>query len=101
MDDEPAGLVISQTDQFDVPPADWGKIPWAEWHLTAHAHEKATHREFLTLISLNDAEVGVDHEVADLTTVDLTLPHGEGQIDLGRDGFDVRAPGLQQAFPGA
>jgi len=92
---EPAGLAISQTDQFETPPGDFNKIPWAEWHLTAQAPEKATHREFLTLITVNDANVGVDHEAGDPMTVELTLPDGEAQIEFGRDGFHVRAPGFE------
>ena len=52
---EPAGLVISQTDQFDVPPADWGKIPWAEWHLTAQAPEKIAQERVVDAATLQGA----------------------------------------------
>jgi len=48
---EPAGLTISQSDQFDPPPAPWSSIKLTDWHLTASAPEKVAQREFLTLIA--------------------------------------------------
>jgi hypothetical protein len=49
---KPQGLVISQTDQFDPPPANWAEFTLNEWHLTADCAEKAAQREFLTLIEI-------------------------------------------------
>ncbi|MCC6490525.1 MAG: DUF4962 domain-containing protein [Candidatus Hydrogenedentes bacterium] len=51
---EPAGLALSQTDQFDPPPADWAKFNLNEWHLTADCQEKTLARTFLTLIEIMD-----------------------------------------------
>jgi len=98
---EPEGLAITQTDQCDPSPDDFNKIPWPEWHLTAQAGDKAAHREFLTLIAVNDAPVGIDHKPGDPTTVELTLPTGPARTELGREGFKMSAPGFERVFPGA
>lgn len=49
---KPQGLSISQTNQFDPPPADWADFTLNEWHLTAETEEKAATQEFLTLIEI-------------------------------------------------
>lgn len=99
---EPDGLVLSQTDQYDPPPGDYAKINWSEWHLTAQAAEKAKHREFLTLLTINDAQVGVEHTAARKTcNVTLTLPEDKATIRLSQDGFEVRAAGFERAFSDA
>ena len=96
---EPSGLAISQTDEYDVPPADWGRIKWPEWHLTAQAAEKTRRREFLTLIVIRDAEVAVKHTAAATSTdVELALPGGKAEVRLGPGGFEVRAPGFEKTF---
>ena len=54
---EPGGLRITQTDQYDPPPAEWSGIELHEWHLTAETTEPVAQREFLVLIVLDGAEV--------------------------------------------
>jgi len=95
---EPPGLAISQTDQYDVPLGDWAKMGWAEWHLTAQTAEKAQHREFLTLLIINDADVGVEHRAGQTTRVDLNLPGTKATVDLDSDGFAIHAPGFDKTF---
>jgi len=55
---------ISQTDQFDTPPAEWTNWDLGEWHLTAITDEPAQEHDIITLFRLNgtavDAEVRPD-----------------------------------------
>lgn len=59
---EPAGLDITQTDQFDTPPADWASFKLNEWHMTAATHEPTAQREFITVISIGETEVSAHIE---------------------------------------
>jgi hypothetical protein len=52
----PAGLVLSQTNEFDPPPAEWTKWNLEEWHLTAATEEKAVRQQFITILELDGVE---------------------------------------------
>lgn len=90
---EPPGLAITQTDQYDPPPADWAKLDLGEWHLTADAAEKTTHREFIAVIGVGEKFPEVALETQDgrrRLTVDLD---GEkSTVEMSASGFEVRTP---------
>lgn len=83
---EPAGLAITQKQEFDVPPHEWAKLDLKEAHLTADATEAVTHREFITWIGVNspDAVVGVARAEA-TATVSVTLPDAAWTVVLNPD----------------
>lgn len=101
----PAGLALSQTGEFDPPPAAWRNWDLNEWHLTADTGAPAQRQEFLTLITVNNAAVSVAEPV-DLgaregaRTIRLTLPGGEAAVRLGFEPgrFAVTAPGYSREF---
>ncbi|NLE40025.1 MAG: DUF4962 domain-containing protein, partial [Pirellulaceae bacterium] len=97
---EPAGLNLSQTDQYSTPPHEWAKFNFGEWHLTAAAEEPVTHREFLTLITLDGADAQEKTAKSDdgANQVSLTLPSGTATVELRPDGFKVAAPGFDASF---
>ena len=84
----PGGLAISQTDQFDPPPADWSKIKLNQWHLTAATSEKASSMEFLTLIGVDDAPVEITQTSDGMFS--LSLPEGTADVRVGPEIFSVR-----------
>lgn len=51
----PAGLQISQSDQFDPPPHAWSKIDLKQWHLRAAVEEARPAVDFVTAIRVNGA----------------------------------------------
>lgn len=95
---QPATLELSQSDRFDIPPGDWVKMNWKEWHLTADAAERARHREFLVLMTLNDAPVAVSAKPGRPNTLDLSTPGGEVHVDFRPDRFTVNAPGFRKTI---
>lgn len=52
---QPAGLHLSQTDQFDPPPHAWAKFDLRQWHLRAEPEGKHTSMDFVTAIRVNGA----------------------------------------------
>ena len=102
---EPTGLVLSQNNQFDPPPAEWADFKLNDWHLTADAQEKTTHREFITVIA---AALGKEVPAMPAVRRDanpdggytLSFPVDKGPVtmNLKRDTFDVSAPGFVKAF---
>lgn len=96
---EPSGLAFTQTDQYDTPPHDWADFDLGEWHLTASSDEKATHREFLTLIAINGAEGKLERtDTGDRKVLKAAHPDGEYTISLGEDGFSVVGEGVDWEF---
>jgi hypothetical protein len=51
-DTENNPLEISQTNEFDPPPAEWSNFDLNEWHLTASTTEKRTEQKFVTRIEV-------------------------------------------------
>ena len=95
----PPNLTITQTDEYDPPPAEWTKWDLGEWHLTAQPAEKATRQEFLTFIALDGAPVEVTCEgEATPWKVSVRLPEDEARVLLKNHGFVVEAPGFSQEF---
>jgi len=97
---EPTGLNISQTNQFDPPPHEWANFKLDEWHLSVVPPEKAAHQEFLTLITVDDAQVEVAEQAAGEGRKELgiTLPEGEVKVSLSRERFSVEGLGVEREF---
>ena len=95
---EPERVTLSQTDVMEPPPGDYAQLKWKEWRLTAQAAEKARHREFIVLITLQDANVAEQHERGEPTRVHLQLPNVTADISLAPDRFEISAPGFQGVF---
>jgi hypothetical protein len=89
---EPAGLALSQTGQFDPPPAEWSNIELDQWHLLAETPQPARTREFLTLIRIGDAPR--DWEVRKGTDSSRVLvlrgESGSSEIELGSNHLGLR-----------
>ncbi len=104
---EPRGLVLSQTDQFDPPPADWAHFRLNEWHLTADCREKAKTREFLTVIEILDTpdqapvEVSVESSGDGAQVVAVELDEGTGRVVLKTHEFAVTDGHFEQRFEGS
>ena len=85
----PDQLSITQTDEYDPPPR-WNV---GEWHLTAEPSEKAAQQEFLTLVTVNGADVGVDTENSSFPRdVSLTWPSGTARVQFEDAAFTVTLP---------
>jgi hypothetical protein len=97
---EPEGLAITQTDRFDVPPAEWTGWDLGEWHLQADAGEKTAHREFVTLITVDGVAPEVSLERADdrIAAIVLSTDKGETIVRSREDGFEVEAPDFRGDF---
>lgn len=96
----PDALNISQTDQYDVQMGEWVNLGYTEWHLTAQAAEKATHREFLTFITVNNPDAASAVEQVD-GGMKLSVPAREASLVLTQDGFSVDAPSYSKSFSDA
>lgn len=95
---QPETLAISQTDAMDPSPGDYAQLKWKEWHLTARTTEKAQHREFLVLITLQAAKVTEQHRPGGRTRVRLELPNAIATVDLSPDRFKISMPGFKKKF---
>lgn len=99
---EPPGLVLTQTDRYDTPPGAWTQWNLEEWHMTADAQDKATHREFVTVITADDADPRpVLERNENGFRLTLALMPGDAVLTLGADRFEVVTPDFRQAFPQA
>ena len=87
----PKGLVITQTDQADPPPAAWSNIKLDEWHLWAETAEKAARQEFVTLIEIDNSVVRLDYNAV-ARTVGLHFP--EGRVSMVLEDSTLRLNGL-------
>lgn len=87
----PDALAISQHDRFDPPPAEWTNWNLKQWHLTAESNEPAKQRQFLALIRVNDADVGVREmkTTSGFPELQLELPGGTATLMLGENDFSV------------
>jgi heparinase II/III-like protein len=95
----PADLGITQTDQYDPPPAEWTGWTLGEWHLTAEPAAKAKRQEFLTLVTINQAAVeAVVAPGAAPRAVTITLPDGEAQVTFEDHAFAVKSAGFNKRF---
>ncbi|MBI4559323.1 MAG: DUF4962 domain-containing protein [Candidatus Hydrogenedentes bacterium] len=97
---EPSGLRIGQTDQFDPPPAAWTGWKLGEWHLMADAQDKVSHREFVVVIGIDNANVRamLDSSNPDSKKLHLVLPHGAADITLTDQSFHVQGLGLDRQW---
>ncbi len=95
---EPERLEISQSDVMDPPPGSYAALKWKEWHLTARTAEDAAYREFITLITLQNAEAAVQFEKGETARLQIQLPGGPAEVSLGPEHFSVRAPGYEKSF---
>ncbi|MCP4641765.1 MAG: DUF4962 domain-containing protein [bacterium] len=86
---QPAPLTITQTDQFEPPPAEWSHIKLNEWHLTAATPDKAANQQLLTVILLNDAPVDIQQDPADPHKLTLALPDGPASITATPEAIEV------------
>ncbi len=95
----PAELRISQTDQYDPPPADWSKLALGEWHLTAATQVESTKQELLTVLRVNEQEVEIDYaRTQHGFDVTVGISGMEHHISLFEDGFDVVSGPLHWSF---
>jgi len=56
----PAGIDLSQNNEFDPPPHEWATFTLDEWHLTAATRQPAARQEFVALITVKGAEPEFD-----------------------------------------
>lgn len=90
----PDNIAVTQTDQYDPPPAEWTGWDLGEWHLTAEPREKAAQQEFLTLVTINGAKVGIDAAASSLPRdITLTLPTGTSRVQFDDAAITVTLPG--------
>jgi hypothetical protein len=78
----PAGLEIQQTDKMDPPPADWSNVEWKEYHLAAHAPEKTTRCEFVTVLMLPGTDGKAKYD-AQAKAVTVPANSGTKTVQLG------------------
>lgn len=91
----PEGLEISQTDEFDPPPAAWTKWDLGQWHITAHADEKVENREFIAVIRTSDSQVDLD---MDGTSLAIATPDGTATYSWTTEGFTVERGDYRKSF---
>ncbi len=96
---EPGQLAISQTDVMDPPPGDYAKLKWKEWHLSAQSTEKAQHREFVVVISLQGADAAATYEQGTPGRVRLRFGDSTADVFLAPDEFKIVTPGYEKTFP--
>ena len=92
----PDGLVITQTDQYDPPPAEWRNWDLGEWHLSAETPEPASQQEFVTFVAVQGAAAAIDaaHSVLP-RNITVTLPDGAATVALEDAAFTVVLPGAE------
>lgn len=90
----PAGLTVTQHNQFDPPPADWAKFKLDEWHLTAATTDKQARQQFLTLIIVDGSPVNA---TLDGSEDGLTLKLSRGETD---GTLNFSPGGIQGAWSG-
>jgi len=95
---EPTNLVLSQTDEFDPPPAEWTNWNLGQWHLTADAEEPAKYREFLTLININDMPLTPRAKKGWWNKTRLSLPEIDTEIVLAPGYFTVKRGSFHKKF---
>ena len=89
----PEGLSITQTGEYDTPPAEWRNFDLNEWHLTAETDGKSKRMEFVTLIRVNgekaDWELGQqdDGKVLEITAAGKTATVNLGEHILEVEGW--------------
>lgn len=87
----PEELAITQTKEYTTPPYAWAKFDLDEVHLTAATTEKRAQQEFITLLTLNDAEIEYKRErKGEQTTIAIALPDRIVALQLSPDHFEVR-----------
>lgn len=91
----PQGLEITQTDQFDPPPAEWTNWDLGQWHITAHAGEKVQNREFISVIRTGDTTHNLD---LDAKTLTLTIPNGEATYTWTGQTFTITRGDYHKTF---
>lgn len=87
----PEKLDITQTKEYDTPPFEWAKFNLDEVHLTAGTTEKQARQEFITVLTVNDADVEFKHQrKGEETIVAVGLPERAVALRLSPDRFEVR-----------
>jgi hypothetical protein len=87
----PGKLEIAQSKEFSTPPAEWAKFKLDEAHLTAATTEKKKTQEFVTLLTINDADIEFEHKRDDdVSTLAIALPDRIVALKLSADKFEVR-----------
>lgn len=87
----PEKLDISQSKEYSTPPAEWANFKLNEAHLTAATTEKKKKQEFITLLTINDADVEYKQERdGDETTIAIALPDHIVALKLSPEKFEVR-----------
>ncbi|MCC7083474.1 MAG: heparinase II/III family protein [Pirellulales bacterium] len=56
----PVGLRITQTDEYEPPPASWSNLDLSEWHLKASTTAKIQRQHFLTMFQVNGRKAMTD-----------------------------------------
>ncbi len=87
----PEKLEITQSKEFSTPPAEWANFKLNEAHLTAATTEKRKKQEFITLLTINDADMEFKHERDDdESTLAIALPDHIVALKLSAEKFEVR-----------
>ena len=95
----PSDLDIQQTNRFDPPPHEWANWKLEEWHLTASANQKTPMQQFITLITIDNAEIPVAiHRDPQFAIVKMTLEDGQVSLHLGDSRFEVHGAGFDGCF---
>jgi hypothetical protein len=87
----PESLEITQSREYSTPPAEWANFKLNEAHLSAATTEKKKKQEFITLLTINDADLEFKHERDDdESTLAIALPDHIVALKLNAEKFEVR-----------
>ncbi|HQE74926.1 MAG TPA: DUF4962 domain-containing protein [Candidatus Hydrogenedentes bacterium] len=90
----PADLAITQTGQYEPPPAEWTGWDLGEWHLTAEPRDSAAQQEFVTFVAVQGAHAAIDAAQSALPRkVTVSLPEGSAAVTFEEAAMTVALPG--------
>ena len=95
----PAGLALSQKNEFDTPPHDWATFTLDEWHLTAATQSPEKTLHFITMLRIDGAEATATLAEEDGGRL-LTLALGDAtaRVRLHPDRFEITLGDFSRAW---
>ena len=87
---QPNALSISQTDEYDPPPAEWANFDLNEWHLSAEPKGRAERMQFITVVRVNGQEADWNlREDGDGRELTVETSEKTATLDLGPGRLEV------------
>lgn len=81
---------MSQTDEYDPPPAEWADFDLDEWHLAAEPEGRAERMQFITVVRVNGQQADWNlRPDGDGRVLTVETPEKTAKLNLGPDELEV------------